>query len=81
MLLTRLRVSDIAARIGDDDFAVILPQTPLEGARMLSRRVIETLGEHMRAGVASLDGDVTSGGDLLQRADRNLADGRSSSAL
>jgi diguanylate cyclase (GGDEF)-like protein len=80
-LLRGLRVSDIAARLGDDDFAVILPQTPLEGARMLSRRVIETLGEHMRAGVASLDGDVTSGGDLLQRADRNLADGRSSSAL
>ncbi len=78
LLLTRLRVSDIAARIGDDDFAVILPQTPLDGARTLSKRVIETLGERMRAGVASLDGDVTSGGDLLQRADRNLADGRSS---
>jgi diguanylate cyclase (GGDEF)-like protein len=78
MLLTRLRVSDIAARVGDDDFAVILPQTPLDGARMLAKRIVETLGAHMRAGVATLDDDVTSGGDLLQRADRDLATKRSS---
>jgi len=78
LLLTRLRVSDIAARIGDDDFAVLLPQTPLEGASTLAKRVIEALGERMRVGVASLDADVTSGGDLLQRADRNLAEARSS---
>jgi diguanylate cyclase (GGDEF)-like protein len=76
MLLTRLRVSDIAARIGDDDFAVIVPQTPLDGARMMAKRVVETLGAHMRAGVATLDAEVTSGGDLLQRADRDLAAAR-----
>jgi diguanylate cyclase (GGDEF)-like protein len=76
MLLTRLRVSDIAARIGDDDFAVILPQTPLEGARTLANRVVQTLGDHILVGVAALDADVTSGGDLLQRADRDLAAGR-----
>ena len=76
MLLTRLRISDIAARIGDDDFAVILPQTPLEGARMLAKRVAETLGDRVHAGVASVDADVTSGGDLLQRADRDLAGAR-----
>jgi diguanylate cyclase (GGDEF)-like protein len=76
MLLTRLRVSDIAARVGDDDFAVILPQTPLEGARMLAKRIVETLGDRVRAGVATVDGDVTSGGDLLQRADRDLAGAR-----
>jgi diguanylate cyclase (GGDEF)-like protein len=76
MLLTRLRISDIAARIGDDDFAVILPQTPLSGARTLARRIVETLGDRMSAGVATLDADVTSGGDLLQRADRDLAASR-----
>ena len=76
MLLTRLRVSDIAARVGDDDFAVILPQTPLEGAQTLGKRVVETLGERMRAGAATLDADVTSGGDLLQRADRALSGSR-----
>ncbi len=76
MLLTRLRISDIAARIGDDDFAVILPQTPLEGARTLAKRVAETLGDRVHAGVAAVDADVTSGGDLLQRADRDLAGAR-----
>jgi diguanylate cyclase (GGDEF)-like protein len=76
MLLTRLRVSDIAARIGDDDFAVILPQTPLEGARVLARRIVETLGDRMLVGVSALEGDVTSGGDLLQRADHDLAASR-----
>jgi len=76
LLLTRLRVSDIAARVGDDDFAVILPHTPLEGARTLAERVGEALGARVRIGVASLDADVTSGGELLQRADRDLANGR-----
>jgi len=73
LLLTRLRISDIAARVGDDDFAVILPHTPLEGARTLAERVGEALGDRVRIGVASLDADVTSGGELLQRADRDLA--------
>jgi diguanylate cyclase (GGDEF)-like protein len=76
MLLTRLRVSDIAARIGDDDFAVILPQTPLQGARTLAERIVQTLGDHILVGAAALDADVTSGGDLLQRADRDLAASR-----
>lgn len=76
LLLTRLRVSDIAARIGDDDFAVILPHTPLEGARTLANRIVETLGDRMLVGAATLDAEVTSGGDLLQRADRDLAAAR-----
>ena len=76
LLLTRLRVSDIAARIGDDDFAVILPHTPLDGARTLANRIVETLGDRMLVGAASLDAEVTSGGDLLQRADRDLAAAR-----
>lgn len=76
LLLTRLRISDIAGRLGDDDFAVILPHTPLEGARTLAERVGEALGECVHVGAASLDADVTSGGELLQRADRDLANGR-----
>jgi diguanylate cyclase (GGDEF)-like protein len=76
LLLTRLRVSDLAARVGDDDFAVLLPHTPLEGARTLAERVGEALGARVRIGVASLDADVTSGGELLQRADRDLAGNR-----
>ncbi len=73
LLLTRLRVTDIAARIGDDDFAVILPRTPLAGATRLAERIGEALGDWVDIGVAALDATVTSGADLLERADRDLA--------
>jgi diguanylate cyclase (GGDEF)-like protein len=73
LLLTRLRVTDIAARIGDDDFAVILPRTPLAGAEALSVRIGDTLGDWVDIGIATVDASVTSGPDLLERADRDLA--------
>jgi diguanylate cyclase (GGDEF)-like protein len=77
LLLTRLRVTDIAARIGDDDFAVILPRTPLVGAERLAERIAEALGDWVDMGLAELEASVTSGGDLLERADRDLAARRS----
>jgi diguanylate cyclase (GGDEF)-like protein len=80
LLLSRLRVSDIAARIGDDDFAVILPHTPLNGARALSERILDTLGDWLHAGASTLSPDVTSGADLLQRADRDLVTQRAARA-
>lgn len=73
LLMTRLRVTDIAARIGDDDFAVILPRTPLEGAERLAERIAEALGDWVAIGIASAVGSVSSGADLLDHADRNLA--------
>ena len=77
LLLTRLRVTDIAARIGDDDFAVILPRTPIAGAEALAGRIADTLGDWVDIGIAGLDASVTSGADLLERADRDLAARRS----
>jgi diguanylate cyclase (GGDEF)-like protein len=76
LLLTRLRVTDIAARIGDDDFAVILPRTPIAGAEALAERIGDTLGDWVDIGMAAVDASVTSGADLLERADRNLAERR-----
>jgi len=76
LLLTRLRVTDIAARIGDDDFAVILPRTPIVGAEALAERISDTLGDWVDIGIATIDASVTSGADLLERADRNLAERR-----
>lgn len=73
LLLTRLRVTDIAARIGDDDFAVILPRTPVSGAEALAVRIGDTLGDWVDIGIAGVDASVTSGADLLERADRDLA--------
>lgn len=73
LLLTRLRVTDIAARIGDDDFAVILPRTPQEGAERLAERITEALGDWVAIGIAAAVPSVGSGAELLDRADRDLA--------
>ena len=72
-LLRGLRVSDIAARLGDDDFAVILPRTAKGGAEVVAERLAATVAAPVHVGVAALDPDVTSGADLLERADRSLA--------
>jgi two-component system cell cycle response regulator len=40
-----VRVSDIAARYGGDEFAVILPQTPAEGAMRVVERMLRTISE------------------------------------
>src|SRR2546423_814235 len=42
-----VRVSDIAARYGGDEFAVILPQTPAEGAARVCERMLRTISELM----------------------------------
>ena len=40
-----VRVSDIAARYGGDEFAIILPQTPPEGAMRVVERVLRSISE------------------------------------
>ena len=73
LLMTRLRVTDIAARIGDDDFAVILPRTPHEGAERLAERIADALGDWVAIGISSAVPSVGSGAELLDLADRDLA--------
>ena len=73
-LLRGLRVSDIAARLGDDDFAVILPRTGRQGAEVVAERLAASVGAPVVVGVAAIDGSATSGADLLERADRDLAE-------
>lgn len=73
LLMTRLRVTDIAARIGDDDFAVILPRTAQEGAERLAERIAEALGDWVAIGIGSAVPSVGSGAELLELADRDLA--------
>lgn len=80
-----VRKSDVVARYGGEEFALLLPETPPEGALQLVERLREQLAamaiEHnsvtlsvtMSAGVASFPGDVTvSGLDLIARADSAL---------
>ena len=40
------RPGDVAARIGGDEFAVILPQTPLQGAMEIAQSVCDKLRQH-----------------------------------
>lgn len=44
-LLRRCRASDVIARTGGDEFLLILPQTDLDGARLLAERLRNDIGE------------------------------------
>lgn len=84
VLRERIRGSDVAARIGGDEFAVLLPNTPLEGAQRLAAEVEEglarievCLGDAMAvhtsgsAGCAEL-GQEMDAASLLRAADESL---------
>jgi diguanylate cyclase (GGDEF)-like protein len=73
------RATDIAARFGGDEFAVVLPETSDEGARLLSQRILEHLAEDteqpplsVSIGVALYPRDGTSPEKLLSFADQEL---------
>jgi diguanylate cyclase (GGDEF)-like protein len=76
-----LRSADQLARIGGDEFAVLLPETTLEGARNVTsklRKALASFSQHLGpviptlsfcAGVAQLREEDDSIDDLLARAD------------
>jgi diguanylate cyclase (GGDEF)-like protein len=79
-----LREVDIIARYGGEEFIVLLPQTNLEGARLLANRLRERIvyppvdagGQHIpisaSLGVATLDETCTNLQELVRRADAAL---------
>jgi two-component system, cell cycle response regulator len=86
-LMDRARETDLPARIGGEEFAVLLPSTHLEGALELAEAIRERIATHpfdhvgrvtISAGVASFDpGDPRAvqdphGEKLLAAADRAL---------
>jgi diguanylate cyclase (GGDEF)-like protein len=79
-LRQRLRASDVAARVGGEEFVVLLPDTDIAGAEPLAQQLIEHVAAHphpvcgpltLSAGVATFRaGD--DGQSLFRRADRAL---------
>jgi diguanylate cyclase (GGDEF)-like protein len=84
LLTHTFRQVDVAARIGGEEFAVLLPSTPLGAALGVAERLRkavadaqvsfegQTLRYTISAGVATMDDQVDAIGDLLKRADKAL---------
>jgi diguanylate cyclase (GGDEF)-like protein len=77
------RASDVVARIGGEEFLLVLPDTNLDAARALAERIRTAVGERpmlvdgqripvtVSLGVAATTGDVDLD-DLTQDADRAM---------
>ena len=85
LIRSTLRASDIPARYGGDEFAVILPETDASEARVVAERILEAfrdqafVGEQRgpvpiaaSIGVATFPSDGRTGTDLIAAADRAL---------
>lgn len=83
-LQSQLREVDYAARVGGDEFAVLLPDTDASGAEVCVRRMLEAIrelaslrvndGKHISAsaGLALLPEHADSAGQLYERSDLAL---------
>jgi diguanylate cyclase (GGDEF)-like protein len=84
LLVRVLRATDIKCRYGGDEFLVILPDTPLAGAKPVTEGLLRELSElrfplenavvsiSASAGLAVATADQAGGIDLLARADEAL---------
>jgi len=82
----RLRPEQVFARIGGDEFAILSPETAVDGVRLLAKRLRESVAGHrfdpdmvprdLRVtcsfGCAEMTSEMTAAADLLAAADRAL---------
>ncbi len=85
LIRSTLRASDVAARYGGDEFAIVLPETGTEDARSAAERILEAFRAHpfvgeqrgpvpiaASIGVATFPDSGRSATDLIAAADRAL---------
>jgi len=70
LLMANCRNTDVVGKYGGDEFAVILPQTGIDGARNVAERMRAAIAEHTFAGVAP--GDITCSFGLAAFPDNGL---------
>ena len=80
-----LRIGDDAARIGGDEFAMILPNTPPEAVELLIERVRNAEGFERACpafsyGWAQIPGDATERDELMEIADRRMYEAKAGAA-
>jgi diguanylate cyclase (GGDEF)-like protein len=83
-VIIRLRKSDIIARYGGEEFVVILPETPIEGAVIVSERLRKVIEAHafsadrkkvhmtMSFGIAELCEGAETSTDIIKKADHAM---------
>lgn len=80
-LAARLRESDVVARLGGEEFAVLLPDTDLDGARSIAQALVDSqagtdypvIGRFtISAGVSTLENAEDTAQNLLRRGDAAL---------
>jgi diguanylate cyclase (GGDEF)-like protein len=88
----RRRLSDLPFRLGRAEYALLLPETSMEGGRVVAERLCEEVaaftansaveaaggGLVLRVGLAGAPGDAQTRSELLRRAERELAASRGS---
>jgi diguanylate cyclase (GGDEF)-like protein len=81
ILIESVRLTDVVARWGGEEFLLLLSATDAAGARMLANRIRTRVESHrapdlpqvtLSAGVTDLRADDVSGADALRRADERL---------